>query len=297
MKLMYFLLIAFLGCQGSVFSQIKKININGAEINYIDTGIGPPVIFVHGGMEDYRTWEAQIDSFPRQYRVIAYSRKFNFPNQNTEEVNDFSAETEANDLAEFITALKLQPVHLVGHSFGGLISIFLAKKHPELVSSLTLSEPTLINWLPGFDGGQRLYDDFYGKLWGPVKQAFKQKDTMGVIRHTLIYFAGVDLSDKLPAEALDQLIANFPEWRSIAFSSNAFSPIDKKDIQNLKGPILLLSAGQTLPIIQNTNVELKRLLPGAQTCYLADATHDYWMTHSKQLRDALLNFIKTTQGN
>jgi len=96
-------------------------------------------------MADYRTWDAQIDTFSKNYRIVTYSRRFNFPNQNTKEVKEFSAKTEAEDLASLITQLKLGPVHLVGHSFGGLISLFLVKQHPELVRTLTLSEPALIS--------------------------------------------------------------------------------------------------------------------------------------------------------
>jgi len=62
---------------------MKQIKINGAELNYTDHGSGEPVVFVHGVLEDYRTWEAQADRFSKNYRVITYSRRFNFPNKNS----------------------------------------------------------------------------------------------------------------------------------------------------------------------------------------------------------------------
>ena len=294
MKSKYFLLIFFIGFSTSVLSQLKQVNANEAIFNYTDKGSGEPIVFVHGGLEDYRTWDAQIDTFSKSYRIITYSRRFNFPNQNRKEVKMFSAKTEAEDLAAFITQLKLGPVHLVGHSFGGLISLFLVKKHPELVRSLILSEPALIGWLPNIAGGKILYDNFNTQLWKPVKQAFEMKDTTAVLKQTLVYFAGADILDQLPSEVKNQFIVNIPEWHAIAFSPQAFPDFKKKNLKNINVPTLLLSGGQTLPMLQLTNKELKSALPNAQQYHLDEGTHDYWMTHPQQMGQAILKFLQST---
>ncbi len=294
MKSKYFLLIFFIGLSTSVLSQLKQVNANEAIFNYTDKGSGEPIVFVHGGLEDYRTWDAQIDTFSKSYRIITYSRRFNFPNQNTKEVKKFSAKTEAEDLAAFITQLKLGPVHLVGHSFGGLISLFFVKKHPELVRSLTLSEPALIGWLPDISGGKILYDNFKSQLWKPVKQAFEIKDTTAVLKQTLVYFAGADILDQLPPEVKTQFIVNIPEWHAIAFSPQAFPDFKKKDLKDINVPTLLLSGGQTLPMLQLTNKELKSALPNAQQYHFDEGTHDYWMTHPHQMGQAILKFLQAT---
>jgi pimeloyl-ACP methyl ester carboxylesterase len=297
MRRIYFLLIIFFAPATFVFSQLKTIKIDDAVIHYKDKGTGEAIIFVHGGMEDYRTWDSQIDSFSKKYRVIAYSRRFNYPNQNTNEIKNFSAETEANDLARLIVQLKVQPVHLVGHSFGAVVALSLAIRYPQLVQTLTLSEPPMISWLPGLDGGKQLYDDFYDNLMKPVKQDFEQKDTIAVLRHTLIYFYGSDVSKELSEKDRTQLIANFPEWRAIAYSTNVFPLISKEEVTNLKMPVLLLSAGQTMSVLKVTNAELKRLLPNAQHFQLAEGTHDYWITNPKQMGNALMNFLQTVWKN
>jgi len=294
MKSKYFLLIFFIGLSTSVLSQLKQVNANEAVFNYTDKGRGEPIVFVHGGLEDYRTWDAQIDTFSKSYRIITYSRRFNFPNQNTKEIKKFSAITEAEDLAAFITQLQLGSVHLVGHSFGGLISLFLVKKHPELVRSLTLSEPALIGWLPNIAGGKILYDNFNTQLWKPVKQAFEMNDTTAVLKQTLVYFAGADILDQLPPEVKNQFIVNIPEWHAIAFSPQAFPDFKKKDLKDINVPTLLLSGGQTLPMLQLTNKELKSALPNAQHYHLDEGTHDYWMTHPQQMGHAILKFLQAT---
>lgn len=293
MKSKYFILIFFIGLSTSVFSQLKQVSAKKAIFNYTDNGVGEPIVFVHGVLEDYRTWDAQIDIFSKSYRTITYSRRFNFPNTNTNVVKKFSAKTEAEDLAAFIIQLNLGPVHLVGHSFGGLTSLFLIKEHPELVRTLTLSEPALISWLPYIDSGKILYDYFYNQLLKPVKQAFKRKDTTAALKQTLIYFAGADIFNQLPPEAKTQIIENVPEWQAIAFSPEAFPDFKKKYLKDINVPTLLLSGSQTLPILQLTNRELKSSLPNAQQYHLEEATHDYWVTHPQQMGQAIMKFLQT----
>ena len=56
--------------------EVKAVFINGDSLHYIDVGKGDPVVFVHGGIGDYRTWGAQMDTFAKNHRVIAYSRRY-----------------------------------------------------------------------------------------------------------------------------------------------------------------------------------------------------------------------------
>ena len=97
---------------------LETVFLNGVELHYLEQGTGEPVIFIHGALADYRRWEAQFDAFAQHYRMIAYSRRYNFPNNNPDIRPDHSADVEAEDLAAFITALKLGPVHLIGESVG-----------------------------------------------------------------------------------------------------------------------------------------------------------------------------------
>jgi pimeloyl-ACP methyl ester carboxylesterase len=108
------------------------VRLNSVELHYLESGKGVSVIFVHGGLDDHRMWEAQLEPFSQKYHVIAYSRRYNFPNNNPHLRPDHSAIIEADDLAALIKKLKLGPVHVVGHSYGALTALFLAVKHPEL---------------------------------------------------------------------------------------------------------------------------------------------------------------------
>jgi non-heme chloroperoxidase len=62
-------------------NQVQRVVANGVEFAYEGSGgTRDPVVFVHGGLQDYRMWELHRSAFAERYRVIAYSRRNHFPN-------------------------------------------------------------------------------------------------------------------------------------------------------------------------------------------------------------------------
>jgi pimeloyl-ACP methyl ester carboxylesterase len=106
------------------------------------------ITIIHGGLDDYRCWQFQIDSFSSKYHTISYSRRFAYPNKWIGNVaQDNTIEDNAKDLAELIRKLDLAPAHLVGASYGAFITLYCASKNPELVKSVVLNEPPMLSFL------------------------------------------------------------------------------------------------------------------------------------------------------
>jgi pimeloyl-ACP methyl ester carboxylesterase len=94
----------------------------------------PRLLLVHGSVVNAElTWSAQKPLAGR-FEIVAPNRRGFPPGPDVEHV-DF--EDEAVWLEPF-----LEPgAHLVGHSYGGVIALLAAARHPELVRSLTVVEP------------------------------------------------------------------------------------------------------------------------------------------------------------
>lgn len=61
---------------------------------------------------------------------------------------DYSMPAHADTVARFIRGLDAGPVHLLGNSMGGAISMLLTARHPELVRTLTLISPAMPDLRP-----------------------------------------------------------------------------------------------------------------------------------------------------
>lgn len=124
-------------------SAIRRVEVPGAELAYVSLGKGEPIVLLHPTALDMRAWLGQMEPLSRGYRVIAYSRRYHYPNPAPRTTADESMAAHVRDLTALIRALDLGKVHLVGHSEGATIAAMFAFEHPELVRSLVLADPSL----------------------------------------------------------------------------------------------------------------------------------------------------------
>lgn len=70
-------------------------------------------------------------------RVVALDQRGQFQSPGTDELSDYTTASLAHDLLAVVDALG-EPVHLVGHSFGGLVSRAAVLERPASFRSLVL---------------------------------------------------------------------------------------------------------------------------------------------------------------
>ena len=277
-RLVYFML----GLSLMVISGCAPANKN--PLFYEQAGTGETILFVHGAQEDYRVFMPQLELLKGDYNVISYSRRYNYPNAGIYEAGiPYGPETEAKDLETLIKLLDLESVHIVGHSYGGLIAMEYTHKNPDRVKSLTLSEPPLLR-IPECN---QWYKAAQQGLIENVGAAFKTKDTTQVMKAIFEFFVGADIQDQVPPEILESLKANLTEMKALVNSENPFPDIST----DFRIPVMLLTSGNTMPQLICTNEALTKRMPKAKHVHLADASHQMWMTHPEILSGHLKDFL------
>jgi non-heme chloroperoxidase len=194
---------------------VKNIEINGRQLHYVEQGEDgqqPAIIFVHGGLDDYRCWQFQLDSFSSKYHAISYSRRFAYPNKWIGNViTDNTIEDNAKDLAELIRKLDVAPAHLVGASYGAFIALYCASKNPELVKTMVLNEPPILSFLarsPMKDDVE-LLQQFRTRVQSPIQDASKRGDfEKGVQVFMDAIMNKENFFEKLPEEVKKYLLDN-----------------------------------------------------------------------------------------
>jgi pimeloyl-ACP methyl ester carboxylesterase len=122
---------------------LLSVDVDGTRLSYVDVGEGESIVFVHGIVEDYRAWIAQIAPFSKGHRVIAYSRRMSQPNKNKGAYAESTIENNVRDLLGLVKKLDASQVTLIGHSYGSHIATYFAMQNPELTRLLVLVEPGL----------------------------------------------------------------------------------------------------------------------------------------------------------
>ena len=278
-------------------SEIPLHSVQGPDVTlrYVSVARGQPVVMVHGGLEDYRAWTAQLSALAvDHYRAIAYSRRYNFPNRNkARAAPSYSAQVDADDLAMLIEKLHLGPVHLVGHSYGGLAALLFATEDPELVRSLTLSEPPVFSWVEKQPGGAALVQDFFRRCWVPVRRAFARHKREEVLAIASTYFTG---NPVMPPAARDALEPNLREWEILTVSGIPFPVPSTKLIKEFHAPMLLLTGDHTLPVLERCVAALTERFPESERVVIRNASHDMWSETPQKCGVALRKFLREKRG-
>ncbi|MDH5738489.1 MAG: alpha/beta hydrolase, partial [Gammaproteobacteria bacterium] len=128
-------------------SSFSQVNIGDASLHYLDKGKGEPVILVHGNTGSVHDWVDTVNILSKDYRVIAYSRRFSTPNNNPYQAPSSMLGQGVEDLHKLAQKLEIKRFHLVGLSWGGYISTLYAMRYQESLISLTLAEPAYLTLL------------------------------------------------------------------------------------------------------------------------------------------------------
>ncbi len=120
--------------------ELKKVEIDGTPINYVDVGtpgLNEPVVLVHGLGGQWQNWLENIPRLAQERRVLA----LDLPGHGlTPEPADskISISGYGRCVDAFCERLGLGKVAVVGNSMGGFISAEVAIQFPERVSRLVL---------------------------------------------------------------------------------------------------------------------------------------------------------------
>jgi pimeloyl-ACP methyl ester carboxylesterase len=114
----------------------QKIKVNGRDVRYYTAGQGEPLVVIHGGAGDARTWLKNIEALANNYKVYIPDLPGFGGSQPLD--GDYYVPELTEFVESFAENLGLQHYYLVGHSIGGGIALSCALKSPQKVKKLVL---------------------------------------------------------------------------------------------------------------------------------------------------------------
>jgi pimeloyl-ACP methyl ester carboxylesterase len=120
-------------------------------------GSGPPLILVHGISSSGSTWESLLPALGEHYSPITFDLRGH--GESGRPTRGFLFDDYVNDLDGVVNALGIDRPLLMGHSFGGLVTLGWAAKHLDRALGLVIVDTPLRigrDLVPAFRGWMML---------------------------------------------------------------------------------------------------------------------------------------------
>lgn len=119
----------------------KFIDAGGIRTRFYEMGRGEPLVLIHGGggnsPNNANIWSKNIRSLSERFHVIAPDRLGCGMTAGTFAQSE-NYQDQADWLYNFLKAMRLSQVNLVGHSAGGAVVLWFAVEHPEMIKTLAV---------------------------------------------------------------------------------------------------------------------------------------------------------------
>ena len=271
--------------------RLETLTVDGRAFAYRDVGNGPPIILAHCSGGSHKTWAPVVASLSDRYRVLApdllgYGRSEPWPvNARLHPWSDLGALLSLAELAD-------EPVHLVGHSYGGTVALEAARVLGTRVKSLTLIEPVAFHLLR-LTGRTREWEEIT-TVGQRMISALRLRRDRGAASVYIKYWVGRmrwwTMRPSARRGVLQTVGKVGAEFEVISHLSRSLG-----DYRSINMPTRLV-VGQRTPKPARAIVdELAHLLPDAHVRVLARAGHMSPITHPNEVSALVAEHIEAIE--
>ena len=117
----------------------RLMEVDGVSLHYLERGSGPVLVLLHGNAAMAQDYEAAglVDRLAQRYRVIAFDRP-GFGYSSRPRGRFWTVEHQAALLLKALQQLEVADGLVLGHSWGTLVAMAMARLAPGVVRGLVL---------------------------------------------------------------------------------------------------------------------------------------------------------------
>jgi proline iminopeptidase len=119
-----------------------RIPVGNVSLYARDIGRGRPIVVLHGGPDfDHRYFLPDLDRLSDAFRLIYYDQRGRGQSAEGVQPNDVTLSSDIEDVGHVLQHFGLESAVLLGHSWGTVLALEYAIRHPTRVSHLILINP------------------------------------------------------------------------------------------------------------------------------------------------------------
>ena len=253
---------------------------DGIKVCGLVQGSGPPVLMVHGMPSSRNVWALVKDRISTRFRVVAMdlpgfgrSTKVALP----------SLDAFSDWLARVLDHVGEQSAHVVGHSFGGMLSLAFLTKFPKRVRSLVLCDSVGLGPYGGSEGQRR----FAAARTREDVRAFLQRlfHNPDAISDALVEGQLAYVTQPGVPEVLEQLTARRQDWEA-----QVEAHADMIDVP------LMVIWGRNDQLVPVAHADRLRHVPGARFVIIENCGHAPMVERPQEFGEHMLEFLDSVAG-
>lgn len=241
-------------------------------------GSGSPIVMVHGSFATTSTWKPMVKLLAEQHQCILIKLPGHGGSPDPRDFDHPHIDTELAEIEAAVAAHTSEPIHLVGHSFGGVVALAQALKGNLKIRQLTLFEPVAAWLLPLMndqDMHQRVLD-----FVDDYKAAVERQEPR--VAGKVIDFWGEPGSfAQLPEHIQDGLGAlvphNLRHWQLCTSM-----PWQPEHVRQLNMPVTLVYGSQSDPATHAIARHVADLAPDSRLIEIPGASHMLVTSHPQE---------------
>lgn len=259
---------------------MEHVDVAGLRIGHRRRGTGPALVLLHGAVCDSRVWRVELERFADAFTVVAWDTPG--CGGSSDAPDGSRMEDYADVLAGFIDALRLQPCHVLGHSWGSTLALELCRRHPSTVRSLVLIGG-YAGWagsLPPDEVSRRL--DFALRAADDLADGFDPTSMPGLF------------SDAMPPDRARELATIMGDIRPAATRTmaRALAAADlRAALPGIEVPTLVVVGEQDVRSPVAVGEELHRAIPASTLAVLPGLGHECYLESSEAVEAVVRGFL------
>lgn len=263
----------------------KYLNINNKKISYEKSGIGSPIIFLHGITSSSNTWN-EIEKAVSKIRTVY---KIDFRGHGySDHFNSYKWSEYTQDIKYFIHEVIDSPVEILGHSLGACIASQVAEACQKIVKSIILEDPPFFHHRRmGIEGIHKRfkYNLSLAKSYNSkeeILKIFKENSKLSNVKNLSNIASNLS---HLDYKVLEQTIDG-----SALKDFNSEQII--KNISNIKTLLLVGNEKKTGEVIIKKEIDYIKKNIKNLSIKNFDCGHNIHEEKTKEYKETIINFLK-----
>ena len=260
-------------------------------IDYDAGGAGPTMVLVPGSCSTGAAWRPVVASWNGEFRCVTTSLPGYGGTAERRPAGDPSIAYLA-EVVESVVREAGEPVHLVGHSFGGLVSLAVAMRKKVRLASIAMLEPPAIELL--LERGEDEHYRVFGRMAEAYMAAFSsgQRDAIATM---IDFYGGAGTFASWPSRVRDYAVAttavNIRDWASaygFALSADVLRAVDI--------PALVLCGADSHPAMRRLCALVSQCIANASLATVESAAHFMIATHASEVARLLVKHAQRAEA-